>query len=140
MHLDPAQEAILRNLDGTRRLGEFRTESDLLLGDTAIGPGFSEDVDLLHFEGVYTWDKAIRLTEFLLGNADSRSENRHTLSLDVLQDRHREAAAKRAKLDDADTGMIGDDAPTAVLDVEGIETKPTPEPAPALEENSADTP
>jgi CheY-like chemotaxis protein len=28
LHLDPSQETILRNLDGTRRLGEFRTENE----------------------------------------------------------------------------------------------------------------
>ena len=28
LHLDPSQEAILRNLDGTRRLGEFRVENE----------------------------------------------------------------------------------------------------------------
>ncbi len=59
---------------GVQVIREFRTESDLLLGDTVIGPGFSEDIDLLHFEGVYTWDKSIRLTFKLPYVLDARRE------------------------------------------------------------------
>lgn len=47
---------------GFQFIHEYRTEDDLLLGDTVIGPGFSEDVHILHLEGVYTWDKSIRVT------------------------------------------------------------------------------
>lgn len=47
---------------GFQFIHEYRNEDDLLFGDTVIGPGFSEDVHLLHFEGVYTWDKSVRLT------------------------------------------------------------------------------
>ena len=41
---------------------EHRYESDLLLGDQVIHDGFREDVNILHLEGVYTWERAIRLT------------------------------------------------------------------------------
>lgn len=47
---------------GFQWVNEFRSESDLLEGETAIGPGFSEDIHILHLEGVYTWHRSIRLT------------------------------------------------------------------------------
>ena len=47
---------------GVQLLHELRTESALLSGDTPVGSGFTEEVFLLHVEGVYTWTKALRLT------------------------------------------------------------------------------
>ena len=47
---------------GFQFIEEYRSESDLLLGDQLAYPGFSEDVHLMHMEGGYTWDKSIRLT------------------------------------------------------------------------------
>ena len=47
---------------GVQAVYEYRTEDDLLLKDDVIGPDFSEDVRILHLEGVYTWDKSIRVT------------------------------------------------------------------------------
>ena len=41
---------------------EHRRESDLLLGSSSRYRGFSEEVNLFHLEGVYTWKKFIRLT------------------------------------------------------------------------------
>lgn len=41
---------------------EHRTKNDLLLGSNQLYKGFSEQIDLLHIEGVYTWKKEIRLT------------------------------------------------------------------------------
>lgn len=40
---------------------EWRTEEDLLLNRTKVGRGFGEDVEIVHVEGVYTWDKSIRV-------------------------------------------------------------------------------
>ena len=47
---------------GYQFVEEYRRESDLLLGDRKAYPGFTEDVHLLHLQGVYTWDRSIRLT------------------------------------------------------------------------------
>ncbi|MBO61623.1 MAG: hypothetical protein CMO63_06610 [Verrucomicrobiales bacterium] len=47
---------------GLQLIDEYRRESDLLLGDETAYSGFTEDVHLLHFQGVYTWDRSIRLT------------------------------------------------------------------------------
>ncbi len=40
---------------------ENKYDSDLLQGDTVIGDHF-ERQEILHLEGVYTWDRAVRLT------------------------------------------------------------------------------
>ena len=47
---------------GFQFVQEFRRESDLLSGSKVVAEGLSEDVDILHVEGVYTWDKSIRMT------------------------------------------------------------------------------
>lgn len=47
---------------GVQFVQEFRREADLLSGGEIVGKGFSEDVDILHVEGVYTWDRSIRAT------------------------------------------------------------------------------
>ena len=59
---------------GIQLENEYRTESDLLLGTDRLGPGFSEEVNLLHVSGVYTWDKSIRLTFKLPYVLDARRE------------------------------------------------------------------
>jgi hypothetical protein len=53
---------------------ETRSETDLIDGTTVIGKGFSEDVEILHLEGVYTWDKSIRLTAKLPYVLDAERE------------------------------------------------------------------
>jgi len=47
---------------GIQAVQEFRRESDLMSGGQVVAKGFSEEVDVLHLEGVYTWDKSIRMT------------------------------------------------------------------------------
>ena len=47
---------------GYQFIEEYRHESDLLLGSRTLHPGYTEDVHLLHFQSVYTWDKSTRLT------------------------------------------------------------------------------
>jgi len=47
---------------GFQVVEEYRTESELLSGEDTVGSGLSEDVHIMHFEGVYTWDRSIRLT------------------------------------------------------------------------------
>ncbi|MDA7915837.1 hypothetical protein N9B94_01225 [Verrucomicrobia bacterium] len=47
---------------GFQFIEEYRTESDLLQGRQKVAPGFSEDIHILHFQGVYTWDRSIRMT------------------------------------------------------------------------------
>jgi hypothetical protein len=59
---------------GFQFIQEYRHERDLLSGNTVVGPGFSEDIHLLHLEGVYTWDKSIRLTFKLPYVLDARRE------------------------------------------------------------------
>ena len=47
---------------GFQFIEEYRYKSDLLLGDEKVGPGLSEEVHILNIEGVYTWERWIRLT------------------------------------------------------------------------------
>tara|TARA_Y100000588_G_scaffold219041_1_gene232942 strand:+ start:392 stop:1201 length:810 start_codon:yes stop_codon:yes gene_type:complete len=47
---------------GYQVIEEFRYERDLLLGRKKQHAGFSESIHLMHLQGVYTWDKSIRLT------------------------------------------------------------------------------
>jgi len=47
---------------GVQFVQETRREEDLLSGGDVVAKGFSEEVDILHLEGVYTWDKSIRMT------------------------------------------------------------------------------
>ena len=48
--------------------------SDLKQGSDVVGRGFTEDLTQLHLEGVYTWDRSIRLTAKLPYVADARRE------------------------------------------------------------------
>ena len=41
---------------------EYHHDSDLVSGDVVVADGLSEDAHLLHIEGVYTWDKTVRIT------------------------------------------------------------------------------
>ena len=59
---------------GYQFVEEYRHESDLLLGDRKAYPGFTEDVHLMHLQGVYTWDRSIRLTAKLPYVLDARRE------------------------------------------------------------------
>jgi len=47
---------------GLQLIDEYRHEDDLLLGSRTAYSGFTEDVHILHFQGVYTWDRSVRLT------------------------------------------------------------------------------
>ena len=53
---------------------EHRTEDDLILGSNTLYEGFTEEVNLLHIEGVYTWKKEIRLTAKLPIVLDAQRE------------------------------------------------------------------
>lgn len=59
---------------GVQMINEYRHENDLILGDRIAYSGFSEDVHLLHFQGVYTWDRSIRLTYKIPYVLDARRE------------------------------------------------------------------
>jgi hypothetical protein len=48
--------------------------SDLKQGSDVIARGFTEEVTQFHLEGVYTWDRSIRLTAKLPYVADARRE------------------------------------------------------------------
>ncbi|MEM8867226.1 MAG: hypothetical protein AAGC73_03060 [Verrucomicrobiota bacterium] len=53
---------------------EHTHRSDLKLGNDVVGDGFTEDISILHLEGVYTWDRSIRLTFKLPYILDARRE------------------------------------------------------------------
>ena len=55
-------------------IDEYRHEDDLLLGDRTAYPGLTENVHLLHFQGVYTWDRSVRLTYKIPYVLDARRE------------------------------------------------------------------
>ena len=47
---------------GFQLLSETIHRSDLKRGDTTLASGFTEDISQLHLQGVYTWDRSVRLT------------------------------------------------------------------------------
>lgn len=57
---------------------QVRTEHihrrDLKLGKDVVGRGFTEEINQIHLEGVYTWDRSIRLTAKLPYVLDARRE------------------------------------------------------------------
>ena len=59
---------------GLQLSDEYRHEEDLLLCSRTAYSGFTEDVHLLHFQGVYTWDRSIRLTYKIPYVLDARRE------------------------------------------------------------------
>jgi len=59
---------------GFQILAEHIHRSDLKQGDDVVGRGFTEDVTQLHLQGVYTWDRSIRLTAKLPYVVDARRE------------------------------------------------------------------
>ncbi len=59
---------------GFQIVEEYRHESDLMSGGDVVAAGFSEDVHIMHVEGVYTWDKSIRVTAKLPFVIDAKRE------------------------------------------------------------------
>ena len=47
---------------GWQVISETINRDSLLDGKKSLGPGLYEDIHKLHLEGVYTWDKSIRMT------------------------------------------------------------------------------
>ncbi|MEC8649717.1 MAG: hypothetical protein VXX82_02165, partial [Verrucomicrobiota bacterium] len=47
---------------GVQVLAETIHRSDLKLRDVVVGKGYSENIQLLHLQGVYTWDRSVRFT------------------------------------------------------------------------------
>ncbi|MEE2788926.1 MAG: hypothetical protein VX589_16435 [Myxococcota bacterium] len=47
---------------GFQILEEYRRHADFLAGSKVVGPGATEEIHLLHVQGVYTWKKWIRAT------------------------------------------------------------------------------
>ena len=47
---------------GFQVLAESIHRSDLKQGDDVVASGYSEDLSILHLQGVYTWDRSVRLT------------------------------------------------------------------------------
>jgi len=59
---------------GFQVLAETIHRSDLKQGDDVVASGFSEDISVLHLQGVYTWDRSVRLTFKLPYVVDARRE------------------------------------------------------------------
>lgn len=59
---------------GVQVLADTIHRSDLKQGKDVVGDGFSEDISRLHLQGVYTWDRSIRLTFKLPYVIDARRE------------------------------------------------------------------
>ena len=53
---------------------EHTHRSDLKQGSRTVGSGFTEDISKMHLEGVYTWDRSIRMTFKLPYIVDARRE------------------------------------------------------------------
>ena len=59
---------------GFQVLAETIRRNDLKQGNAIVAEGHREDIQLLHLQGVYTWDRAIRLTFKLPYISDARRE------------------------------------------------------------------
>jgi hypothetical protein len=59
---------------GFQLLADTTHRSDLKQGDRTIADGFTEDISQLHLQGVYTWDRSLRLTFKLPYVLDARRE------------------------------------------------------------------
>lgn len=59
---------------GLQGFYEYRWESELLDGDDEVGDGLTESVNLFHLEGVYTWDRSVRITAKLPFILDAQRE------------------------------------------------------------------
>lgn len=59
---------------GFQWIHEYRHDRDLLSGRSKVGHGFTEDIHILHLEGVYTWKKSIRMTAKIPFVLDARRE------------------------------------------------------------------
>ena len=59
---------------GLQVLTEHIHRSDLKQGGDVVGRGFTEDITRLHLQGVYTWDKSMRITVKLPYTLDARRE------------------------------------------------------------------
>ena len=70
---------------GFQVLAEQLHRSDLKQGDDVVARGFTEDVTQLHLQGVYTWDRSIRLTAKLPYVVDARREVLGPLGQKVVQ-------------------------------------------------------
>ena len=53
---------------------EYINKTDLLMGSNKLYPGFSEEINVMHLEGVYTWKKEIRITAKLPYVLDAERE------------------------------------------------------------------
>ena len=80
MHTAHADQPIMNMMPrwdggyGFQVLAEHTHRSDLKQGDDTIASGFTEDITQLHFQGVYTWDRSVRLTFKLPYTVDARRE------------------------------------------------------------------
>lgn len=59
---------------GFQLISEHVHRKDLKQGDRIIGLGLTEDIDKLHLEAVYTWDRSIRMTIKIPYINDARRE------------------------------------------------------------------
>lgn len=59
---------------GFQVLAESIHRSDLKQGDDVVASGYSEDLSILHLQGVYTWDRSVRLTFKLPYIVDAQRE------------------------------------------------------------------
>ena len=77
--------------------------------------------DRVRADAINDFDKAARLREFLLGNADSRAHTSHSLTLDAMQTRFANNCEERRTVDDlaasnALAGVLTNEQPLDALD------------------------
>lgn len=75
--------------------------------DKSVQAGRVRDDDVASF------DKACRLRAFLMGEADSRQEQKVTLTLEAMQSRHREARTRALTIDAVTCGVLSEGERTA---------------------------
>ena len=97
---------------------------------------FAEAIDKrrVRFDTIKDFEIAVRLRAFVMGQAESIKQTHTTVSLEIMQARHKQARAYVATtVDDAVAGVLGRHVPAAI-DAEFVEVSPehegTPEPAP----------
>jgi hypothetical protein len=95
--------------------GKRRRRDPLAVLDCYIGQ-FADAIARrrVRFDTIADFERAVRLRAFVLGQADSIKQTHVTVSLDIMQARHKEMRHRvNAQVDDAVAGVMGKGVPAA---------------------------
>ena len=131
----PASDIVQPPADKPRKPGGKAKHEPLAILDVYIAQ-FAAAIEKrrVRFDTIADFERAVRLRAFVMGQAESIKQTHTTVSLEIMQARHKQARAYVATtVDDAVAGVLGCHVPAAI-DAEFVEVSPehegTPEPAP----------